>query len=125
MMHQGVEATKSELRNCQVLGLQELLPITEESEYDSAAKLAATYALKSAEQMFMPHLSTNQIEPIVKYALQTCNPPCIESISDKACTRPEHDPAPDGYSPRLEDTYLTPFPVSFPGKSKRKPDIVV
>jgi hypothetical protein len=124
-MNPGVEATKSELRNCQVLGLEELLPMREESEYNSAAKLAATYALKSAEQTFMPHLSTNQIEPIVKYALQTCHPPCIESISDTACTRPQHDPAPDSYSPGLENTYLTPFPVSFPCKSKRKPDIVV
>lgn len=124
-MNQSVEATKSELRKCQVLGLEELLPMTEDSENDSAAKLAATYALKSAEQTFMPHLSTNQIEPIVKYALQTCHPPCIESISDTACTRPQHDPAPDGYSPGLENTYLTPFPVSFPCKSKRKSDIVV
>jgi hypothetical protein len=124
-MHEGVEATKSELRNFQFLGFKELLPMTEESDYDSAAELAAIYALKSAEQMFMPHLSTDQIEPIVKYALQACHPACIESISDKACTRPEHDPASDGYSPGLEDTSLTPFPVSFPCKSKRKPDIVV
>ena len=84
MMHEGVEATKSERPNCRVLGIKELLPMTEGSDYDSAFELAATYPLKSAEQMFMPHLYTDQIEPIVKYALQTFHPPCIESISDKA-----------------------------------------